>query len=171
MYRIITTFLSMLCLLFGVSLNAQEQAAEQQGELTIKIRQTVFPEDFTKQQLRVYRLEKGQLQILIEGFDDPEAEVSLLQKLTPESLDLLRQTIERNRVMSNYIDCRVYTPASDTRLKTEMMISYQGQRKVCYSFDKGFSNALRDLLMALNQVIPVGEHQVKVPRDNLKIMD
>jgi hypothetical protein len=170
MHRI-TIYLSILCLLFGASLNAQEQTAEQHDELTIKIRQTVFPNDFTKQQLRVYRLEKGRLQILIEDFNEPEAEVSLQQELAKESLDLLQQTIERERIMSSYIDCRVYTPASDTRLKTEIMIRYKGQSKVCYSFDKRFSNALRDLLMALNQIIPVEEHHVEVPRDNLKIMD
>lgn len=139
--------------------------------LTIKIRQTVFPENFTKEQLRVYRLENGRLQILIEGYDDPEAEVSIEQEVTSDNLALLRQTIEQNRIMSNYIDCRVYTPASDTRLKTEMIVRYQGQSKVCYSFDQGFSNELQDLLTALNQTIPDQAYHIEIPRDNLKLIE
>lgn len=145
--------------------------APSMDSLTIKIRQTVFPEDFTREQLRVYRLEAGRLQILIEGYDDPEAEVSVEQALTEESMELLQRTIEQNRIMSNYIDCRVYTPASDTRLKTEMMIRYQGQSKVCYSFDQGFSNELSDLLSALNQIIPEQGYRINIPRDHLNSME
>jgi len=167
-YFIFVFLFSALWLVVSVPLHGQAITTD---SLTIKIRQTVFPEDFTKEQLRVYRLEKGRLQILIEGYDDPEAEVSIAQEITADNLELLRQTIEQNRIMSSYIDCQVYTPASDTRLKTEMMIRYQGQSKVCYSFDKGFSHELQDLLTALNQIIPNQELHIEIPRDNLKLME
>lgn len=173
MHRIIIPFYCFLFFLaaFSVRSNAQERADTQREGLIIKIRQTVFPENFTKKQLRVYRLEKGRLHILIEGFNDPEAEINIKQKLTEESMELLRQAIERGRIMSNFIDCRVYTPASDTRLKTEMIVVYRGETKICYSFDKGFSNELNDLLAALNQIIPEEEYRVEIPRDNLNWLD
>lgn len=83
-------------------------AQDSTRELSIHIRQTLFPEDFTEKELRIYRIERGAIKVLLEGFDDPEAEVSIQQPLTAEAEQMLIRTIEDKRIMSNYINCRVF---------------------------------------------------------------
>ncbi len=156
-----------LLLFYIAALPAQDSTQE----LSIRIRQTLFPEDFTEKELRVYQIERGSVEILIEGFDDTEAEVSVQQPLTAESQRRLTRTIEDQRIMSSYIDCRVFEQSKEIRLKTELMITYKGQTKVCYSFDKSFSGPLRDLIAAINQMLPKEEYYVEMPERNAKLGD
>ncbi len=139
------------------------------GVFYLEIRQTVEPEEFPQRQLRVYRMQGEALTILIEGFDDPEAEVSVNQVLSKTCYNEIVKEAERNRLMAVGTDCVAYTPVARPALKTELKIQYKGETKVCYSFDKPFVPALQQVLQKLNTCIPNQDHKVILPQRSPKI--
>jgi hypothetical protein len=134
------------------------------GVFYLEIRQTVEPEEFPQRQLRVYRMQGEALTILIEGFDDPEAEVSVNRVLSKTCYNEILQEAERNRLMAVGTDCVAYTPVARPSLKTELKIQYKGETKVCYSYDKPFVPALQQVLQKLNTCIPNQDHKVILPQ-------
>jgi len=97
------------------------------GVFYLEIRQTVQPEEFPRQQLRIYRMQGEALTIVIEGFDDPEAEVSVNQVLSKTCYNEIVQEAERNRLMEVGTACVAYTPVARPTLKTELKIQYKGE--------------------------------------------
>lgn len=134
------------------------------GVFYLEIRQTVEPQEFPRQQLRVYRMQGESLTIVIEGFDDPEAETAINYTLSKACYNDIVQEAERNRLMSVGTDCVAYTPVARPMLKTELKIDYKGKTKVCYSFDKPFAPALQQVLQKLNTCIPNQDHQLIMPQ-------
>jgi hypothetical protein len=134
------------------------------GVFYLEIRQTVQPEEFPRQQLRIYRMQGEALTIVIEGFDDPEAEAAVNYTLSKACYNDIVREAERNRLMSVGTDCVAYTPVARPMLKTELKIDYKGKTKVCYSFDKPFAPALQQVLQKLNNCIPNQDHQLIMPQ-------
>lgn len=163
LYTVFITFF-----LAGSTLFSQEDPPLP-GVFYLEIRQTVQPEEFPRKELRVYRLHGQSLAIVIEGFDDPEAEASVEQVLSKACYNELVKEAERNRLMAVGTNCVAYTPVARPRLKTELKIQYKGETKVCYSYDKPFAPALQQVLQKLNSCIPNRAHKVILPGRTLRL--
>lgn len=162
MMKYLLSFLTTFLFLYTEA-SAQEEPPLP-GVFYLEIRQTVQPEEFPRQQLRVYRLRGQSLILIIEGFDDPETEASVEHVLSKECYDEIVNEAERNRLMDIGVDCVSYVPKARPKLKTELKIEYKGETKVCYSMDKPFKPALQRVLHKVNLCIPVEAHKIILPQ-------
>lgn len=163
--RIMTKWLLFIAFAFLMAVPARAQDAPPlPGVFYLEIRQIVQPEEFPRKSLRVYRLQGQSFQLLIEGFNDPEAEASVEHVLSKVCYNDILQEAERNRLMELGTDCQVYTPVARPKLRTELEIQYKGETKICYSFDKPFGPAIEGVLQAINKCIPHPNHRIIIPR-------
>ncbi len=139
--------------------------------LQVRVKQVLFPRNFLKKQVRFYTLQGNRLEIAFEHMNDGVPEVSIAQEVTDEKMELLMNTIERNRIMDLYINCQVFSRPRNFRLKTVLHIEYKGKTKTCYSFDKAFAGELEDFISAINQIIPQSKYHIEMTYLNAPVGD
>ncbi len=150
------------------TMQAQDEP-EPRPELQIEIRQSQFHDDFTKRELRNYRLIGRKFTLIVEKFDDPEAEVAFDKVLDGATLFQLKQLIERNRVMDTEFGCEMISRDTRTKLKTEIRIFYEGNEVSCYSFDQPFARQIEEVLKAINEIMPMEKYKLAIPSLNPRI--
>ncbi len=158
----------ILAIAFFYAPLADAQETEE-PELKIEIRQSRFHDDFTRRELRVYRIFGPNLSMVAEAFDDAEAEISLERTLNKANLRQLKNVIERNRVMDREFGCEMISRDTRTKLKTQIRIAYKGREITCYSFDQPFSRQLEDVLKAINRMLPAERYKLAIPSYNPRI--